>query len=58
VKKTDKYYSFKKYNTSVTEKEVVDNVLRKLNEYKQNVETSTDFSGIEETGYRINDSQA
>ncbi|MGE6719551.1 hypothetical protein ACQKGD_19625 [Peribacillus frigoritolerans] len=58
VKKTDKYYSFKKYNTSVTEKEVVDNVLRKLNEYKQNVETSTDFSGIEEPGYRINDSQA
>ncbi|MCM3704803.1 hypothetical protein M3205_03605 [Cytobacillus firmus] len=58
VKKTDKYYSFKKYNTSVTEKEVVDNVLRKLNEYKQNVETPTDFSGVEEIGYRTNDSQA
>jgi hypothetical protein len=41
ISKTDRYYSFKKYNTSGTEKEVVDHVLRKLNKYKQEVRPST-----------------
>lgn len=50
IKKADRYYTLKKYNTSVTEKEVVDNVLRKLNKYKQDIESATVLSDIEDLG--------
>lgn len=58
IKKLEKYYSLKKYTTSSTEKEVVDHVLRKLNKYKEEVESTYSFSGIEEIGLGIDDSQA
>ncbi|SDI17729.1 hypothetical protein SAMN05192534_1243 [Alteribacillus persepolensis] len=41
VLKTNKYYSLKKFNTSVTKKEVVDDVLEALDSYKQRVQPST-----------------
>ncbi|MCU6795158.1 hypothetical protein OB236_23915 [Paenibacillus sp. WQ 127069] len=48
VNKYSHYYSLKKYNTAVTEKEVVDNVLRTLNKYKQAIKSTSGSS--EETG--------
>lgn len=58
IKKSDKYFSLKKYNTSSTGKEVVDSVLRKLNKYKEEIESITPFSELEEIGRGIDDSQA
>lgn len=57
IKKLDKYYSLKKYTTSITEKEVVDNVLRKLNKYKEEAESTYSFSDIGEIGLRADDTQ-
>ncbi|MFC5735968.1 hypothetical protein [Cytobacillus gottheilii] len=48
IKKLDKYYSFKKYTTSGAEKEVIDNVLRKLNKYKEEAESNLTDSETEE----------
>ncbi|TYS50102.1 hypothetical protein [Bacillus infantis] len=58
IKKLDKYFSLKKYTTSGTGKEVVDNVLRKLNEYKEEIESTSTFSELEEFGRGVDDSQA
>ncbi|MBT2757865.1 hypothetical protein J7E71_18425 [Mesobacillus foraminis] len=58
IKKLEKYYSLKKYTTSSSEKGVVDNVLRKLNKYKEEIENFSTFSGIEEIGPRADDTQA
>lgn len=58
IKKLDKYYSLKKYTTSGSEKEVVDNVLRKLNKYKEEVETTSDSFEVEEFEFGTDDSQA
>ncbi|MGG3924940.1 hypothetical protein ABET51_02900 [Metabacillus fastidiosus] len=41
ISKTNKYYSFKKYNTSSTKKEVIDDVLQIFSKYKQRVQSSS-----------------
>lgn len=46
VYKTDKYYSLKRTSTATTVKEVVDDVLRKLKNYKQEVQPT--FAGVGE----------
>jgi hypothetical protein len=52
----DKYYSLKRTTVASTDKEVVDDVLRKLNQYKQKVRPA---SGATETfGHRIDNSEA
>jgi hypothetical protein len=56
VSKSKHFYSLKKYNISVTEKEVVDDVLRKLNRYKQKVWPSSGI--IEESGHGADDTEA
>jgi hypothetical protein len=58
VSKTHVYYSLKKRNTAVTEKEVVDDVLRKLDRYKQEVRPAFDVTLFKEAGQRINDTEA
>ncbi|MGE6593203.1 hypothetical protein ACQKFU_27355 [Bacillus mycoides] len=58
IKKSDRHYLLKKYTTSITEKEVVDNVLRKLNNYKQEIECSDTLSEIEEIERGIDDFKA
>ncbi|MED0678704.1 hypothetical protein P4S83_12800 [Aneurinibacillus thermoaerophilus] len=58
ISKTNQYYSLKKRNTAVTEKEVVDSVLRKLDKYKQEVRPAFDVTLSEELGYRTNDTEA
>ncbi|MBO1578667.1 hypothetical protein [Bacillus sp. XF8] len=47
VSKEDNYYSLKRITTSTTEKEVVDNVLCKFNEYKYKQEISNTSGEIE-----------
>ncbi|KZE74275.1 hypothetical protein AV654_30355 [Paenibacillus elgii] len=44
ISKSDHYFSLKKFNTASTEKEVVNDVLRKLNKYKQAVRPTIGFS--------------
>ncbi|MEK3822108.1 hypothetical protein MKY20_23785 [Cytobacillus sp. FSL W8-0315] len=58
IKKLDKYFSLKKYTTSSTGKEVVDNVLRKLNKYKEEIESISLFTDLEDFGRGVDDSQA
>ncbi|MEM5659607.1 hypothetical protein AAHB50_29405 [Bacillus toyonensis] len=58
IKKLDRHYSLKKYTTSITEKEVVDNVLRKLNKYKEEIECSDTFSEIGEIERGVDDFKA
>lgn len=58
VKKTEKYYSLKKYRTSGAEKEVVDDVLRKLNQYKIEIESTNSESETEDSGRRIDGAEA
>ncbi|MEC0304823.1 hypothetical protein, partial [Terribacillus saccharophilus] len=48
IKKEKNYFYLKKYTSSVTEREVVKNVLRKLNNYKPQSETSADTQETEE----------
>lgn len=56
IKKLDQYYSLKKHTTSGAEKGVVDNVLRKLNKYKNAAGTINFDADIEEAGDRTEDS--
>lgn len=58
IKKLDKYYSFKKYTTSGAEKEVIDNVLRKLNKYKEEAKSILTDSESEEFGFGTDDFKA
>ncbi|MBB3111960.1 hypothetical protein FHS18_004028 [Paenibacillus phyllosphaerae] len=48
ISKSNYYYALKKYTTSQTEKEAMNDVLRKLNKYKQEVRPS--LGRTEETG--------
>ncbi|EJL30005.1 hypothetical protein PMI05_01621 [Brevibacillus sp. BC25] len=50
VSKTDKFYSLKRTSTATTVKEVVDDVLRKLTSYKQEVQPT--FAGVGEVERR------
>ncbi|MEJ6527317.1 hypothetical protein [Exiguobacterium sp. USCH10] len=58
VKKSDKYFSLKKYTTSGTEKEVIDDVLRKLNRYKHEIESIYSYSESDNLERRIDDVKA
>ncbi|MGN4714262.1 hypothetical protein ACTFQ7_00090 [Bacillus cereus group sp. MYBK226-2] len=55
VTKTNQYYSFKKINTTGTKREVVNNVLRIFDEYKQKVQSS--FSEAEDIEQRTYDAE-
>ncbi|WP_215113394.1 hypothetical protein [Exiguobacterium sp. s63] len=58
VKKSEKYFSLKKYTTSGTEKEVIDDVLRKLNEYKHEIESIYSYGESDDFERRIDDAKA
>lgn len=58
IKKSNRHYLLKKYTTSITEKEVVDNVLRKLNSYKQEIECFDTLPEFEEIERGVDDFKA
>ena len=58
VKKAEKYYSLKKYRTSGAKKEVVDDVLRKLNEYKSEIESTNPSGETDDSRRRVDGAEA